>query len=40
MQIKEPMREKALKNSIKSLSKIFDEVSTQVRDQYEEKSLP
>ena len=40
MQIKEPMKEKELKNLIKPLSKISDNVSKKVRDQYEENPYP
>jgi ubiquinone/menaquinone biosynthesis C-methylase UbiE len=40
MQIKEPLREKKLVNSIKSLGKISDAVSKKVRDQYEKHPYP
>ena len=40
MQIKEPLKEKKISNSIKSLKKISDEVSKKVRDQYEENPYP
>ena len=40
MQIKEPLKEKELVNSIKSLGKISDVVSKKVRDQYEEHPYP
>jgi len=40
MQIKEPMQEKEIKYSIKSLGKISDVVSKKVKDQYEENPYP
>ena len=40
MQIKEPMQEKEIKYSIKSLGKISDIVSKKVKDQYEENPYP
>ena len=40
MQIKEPLKEKELANSIKSLGKIYDKVSLKVRDQYENYPYP
>ena len=40
MQIKEPLKEKELVNSIKSLDKISDVVSKKVRAQYEEHPYP
>ena len=40
MQIKEPLEEKSLKNSIKSIKTISDNVSKKVRDQYEENPYP
>ena len=40
MQIKEPLKEKELVNSIRSLGKISDVVSKKVRDQYEEHPYP
>ena len=40
MQIKEPEKEKELKNSIKSLSEISNSVSKQVQNQYEENPYP
>lgn len=40
MQIKEPLKEKALKNSIKCIKIISDNVSKRVRDQYEENPYP
>ncbi len=40
MQIKEPLKEKELANSIKSLGKIYDKVSLKVRDQYEKNPYP
>ena len=40
MQIIEPMKEKKLINSIKSLSKISDKVSSQVKAQYEKNPYP
>ena len=40
MQIKEPLKEKELANSIKSFDKIFDSVSKKVREQYEEHPYP
>ena len=40
MQIKEPLKEKKLVNSIKSLGKISDAVSNKVRGQYEEYPYP
>ena len=40
MQIKEPLKEKELVNSIRSLGKISDVVSKKVRDQYEEYPYP
>ena len=40
MQIKEPLKEKKLANSIKSLGKISDAVSNKVRGQYEEYPYP
>ena len=40
MQIKEPLKETALKNSIKSVEIISDDVSKKVRDQYEESPYP
>jgi len=40
MQIKEPLKEIALKNSIKSIKVISDDVSRKVRDQYEENPYP
>ena len=40
MQINEPLKEKKLINSIKSLSKISDKVSLQVKDQYEKNPYP
>ena len=40
MQIKEPLKEIKLVNSIKSFDKIFDAVSKKVREQYEEHPYP
>lgn len=40
MQIKEPLKEKELANSIKSIGKIYDKVSLKVRDQYEKNPYP
>ena len=40
MQIKEPLKEIKLVNSIKSFDKIFDVVSKKVREQYEENPYP
>ena len=40
MQIKEPLKEKELVKSIKSLDQITDTVSKKVRDQYEENPYP
>jgi ubiquinone/menaquinone biosynthesis C-methylase UbiE len=40
MQIKEPLREKKLVNSVKSLGEISDAVSKKVRDQYEKHPYP
>ena len=40
MQIKEPLKEAALKNSIKCIKIISDDVSKKVRDQYEENPYP
>ncbi len=40
MQIKEPLKEIKLVNSIKSFDKIFDSVSKKVREQYEEHPYP
>ena len=40
MQIKEPLKEIKLVNSIKSFDKIFDAVSKKVREQYEENPYP
>ena len=40
MQIKEPLKEKKLVNSIKSLGEISDAVSKKVRDQYEKHPYP
>ena len=40
MQIKEPLRERKLVNSIKSLGHISDRVSKKVRNQYEENPYP
>ena len=40
MQIKEPLKETALKNSIKCIKTISDNVSKRVRDQYEENPYP
>ena len=40
MQIIEPIKEKKLINSIKSLNKITDKVSLQVKDQYEKNPYP
>ena len=40
MQIKEPLKEKELVNSIRSFGKISDVVSKKVRDQYEEYPYP
>ncbi len=40
MQVKEPLEELELKNSIKSIKKISDSVSKKVRDQYEENPYP
>jgi len=40
MQIKEPLKETALKNSIKCIKIISDDVSKRVRDQYEENPYP
>ena len=40
MQIKEPLKETTLKNSIKSIEIISDDVSKKVRDQYEENPYP
>jgi len=40
MQIKEPLKETELKNSIKSIGIISDEISKKVRDQYEENPYP
>jgi tetratricopeptide (TPR) repeat protein/2-polyprenyl-3-methyl-5-hydroxy-6-metoxy-1,4-benzoquinol methylase len=40
MQINEPLKEIALKNSIKSIKIISDEISKKVRDQYEENPYP
>ena len=40
MQIKEPLKEIALKNSIKCIKIISDDVSKRVRDQYEENPYP
>ena len=40
MQINEPLKEKNLINSIKSLSKISDKVSLEVKDQYEKNPYP
>ena len=39
-QIKEPLEEKILKRSIKSIGKITDQISKKVRDQYEENPYP
>ena len=40
MQIKEPLKELELKNSIKSIEKISDDISLKVRKQYEENPYP
>ena len=40
MQIKEPLNEKELMNSIKSFEKISDNTSVMIRDQYEENPYP
>tara|TARA_Y100000389_G_scaffold203621_1_gene252725 strand:- start:121 stop:2217 length:2097 start_codon:yes stop_codon:yes gene_type:complete len=40
IQVKEPLNEIKLKNSIKSLNKISDTVSKKVRDQYEDNPYP
>ena len=40
MQIKEPLKEIKLVNTIKSIDKIFDSVSKKVREQYEEHPYP
>jgi Tfp pilus assembly protein PilF/SAM-dependent methyltransferase len=40
IQVKEPLNEIRLKNSIKSLNKISDSVSKKVRDQYEDNPYP
>ena len=40
MQIKEPLEELRLKNSIKSIREISDNVSKMVRNQYEENPYP
>ena len=40
MQIKEPLKEKELMNSIKSFEKISDNTSMMIRDQYEENPYP
>tara|TARA_B100000029_G_scaffold225968_1_gene223745 strand:+ start:60 stop:2156 length:2097 start_codon:yes stop_codon:yes gene_type:complete len=40
MQVKEPLREIELKNSIKSIKVISDDISKKVKDQYEENPYP
>ena len=40
MQIKEPNKEKKIKNTIQSLSKISDDISLKVKNQYEENPYP
>ena len=40
IQIKEPLKEEELKNSIKCIKKISDDISKKVRDQYEENPYP